>query len=147
MRNWLQVSTMSLLGVIACRAERPRAPATTDPWLFMFHRGGIAAYVDTSSAVDSGSVVRVWLRFDYDQALPKMESTTGPFVRTDAQEDIRCGDRQARDVALKMLDSTNKVVGDTLWGPGPWLPFENHPLGLHILEPVCEHLGRRGRAA
>ena len=136
---------MTVLSLMGCRAERPRTSATSDPWVRLFSRGGITGYVDTASAVDSGSVVRVWLRFDYAQTLPKMESTTGPYVRTDAQEDINCRARRARDVALKLIDSTTTVVGDTLWGPGPWLPFATHPLGAPILEPVCEHLGRGGR--
>jgi len=147
MRGSFRVATLGLMSLVGCHAARSPASTRSDRWTFLFHRGGIAAYIDTSSAVDSGSVTRVWLRFDYDEALPKMESTTGPYIRTDAQEDINCRERRARDVALKMIDSTSKVVGDTLWGPGPWLSFDAHPLGTHILEPACEHLGRGGPAA
>jgi len=144
--GWL-IALVGISTVAGCGQERPRAGASRDQWVRLLSRGGITAYVDMSRVVDSGSFMRVWLRFDYDQALPKMESTTGPYIRTEALEDLNCRDDRARDVELKLIDTTNALVGDTLWGSGPWVPFNSHPLGAHILEPACEQLNRAGRAA
>jgi hypothetical protein len=139
---------VSVVLVAGCqREDRSPASSSADSWSLLFSRGGITVYIDTSRVIDSGSVIRAWLRFDYAQEMPKMESTTGPYVRTDAQEDLNCEAKRARDVWLKMIDSSEKVVGDTLWGPGPWIDFDKHPLGIHILEPACDRLRRGGRAA
>ena len=137
----------AVLATARCRGQAKSPVSRNDGWVRLFARGGITAFVDTARVEEQGSTLRVWLRFDYDQPMPKMESTTGPYVRNDAQEDIDCAGRKARDVELRLLDSTGAVVGDTLWGPSNWLPFASHPLGAHVLEPACEQLGKRGRAA
>jgi hypothetical protein len=102
--------------------------------------------VDTGRVTSSGAIARVWLRFDHHQTMPKMESTTGPWSRMEAETDLDCEARKARDVTLRLMDSTGTVVGDTTWGLGEWQPFQEHALGIHILQPACEALGK-GRAA
>jgi hypothetical protein len=130
----------SLTGACGGRQGHAAAPSR---WVQLVANGRITASLDTSTVRHDSLGTLVLVRFDYAEPEPVPGDSTASFDRMEAHLRVRCAQRQAQSVDMRLVPTDQARAGQFKFEPvgtGEWQPFERHDLTPAVFDPLCKQL-------
>lgn len=136
------VAALHILSACAAGDDAARSTTELEPgWQVVARTDTVRTSIDTTRLTRTERGTRVWISITSTQG-EASEGAPRQRQRFDTHQEIDCANRQARALAIRIADSTGRLVVTPV-ADSVWLPFATGRLAPEFLEAACQGLGTR----